>query len=272
MENPFQSINGNIRRGEPIERLGLTFYPILVKNYEIFTVLKQALAIRQSTLPVKYMSMDYMNALFAMDVDAKKNGKETGGLFFQVLTLFYLSLRIGIKEEEIQKNIFLTEKHGQFAFDHITVFQDGKEADISSLELSTVIRPLIAKQNGVLLPDESENTDLVRSFEAKQAFYEEGKKLNIDLSDMISTVAYLSGVSETEIDEWTVFQFEQRKRAIERVVNYKLYKGAELSGFVQFKNGNPFSSIYFDPVGDELGTKSLEEVGGMLHGAREGKE
>ncbi len=58
-----------IRTYKPIEKLGLTFYPITMEHYEEFQVCKSVLTIRLGTLPIKYATMDYFTAIYSWDKD-----------------------------------------------------------------------------------------------------------------------------------------------------------------------------------------------------------
>ena len=238
-----------IRHGEPIECLGLTFYPVKVARYEEFTEVKNAWAVRLSTLPVKYSVMSFLSALWALDIDSYKQTGKIVGLFPRVLHMLYLSLRLEYNTQEALSHVYC--KNGEFGeLSHIEVTQDGKTVTITPRDFAAYVRPLVAQQNGIELPDESFNPELV---EAEQIMAEEAQKkspLSYDTDTLLSSVAYVSGISEAELDEWTVLLFERRVRAIERDKNYMLYKQAELSGMVKFPKGNPCASWCYD-------TKSL---------------
>ena len=106
------------------------------------------------------------------------------------------------------------------------------------------MRPLIAEQNGIQLPDESFNPEIV---EEEQRLSQEGEgKLKFDINTLIASVANASRLRECEIDEWTVVEFERRRQAIEREKQFMLYAQAEMSGMVKFKKGNPCPSWQLD--------------------------
>ena len=54
----------------PKEKYGITFYPVTMQNYMAYSRCKRALLMRQSTLPASYISMTYLEALFAVDADS----------------------------------------------------------------------------------------------------------------------------------------------------------------------------------------------------------
>lgn len=234
-----------IRKGQPIEALGLQFYPIRMTDYEEFLECKNALCIRQTSLAkqsIDYLSMPFLSALWAVEVDARMRKEKWGG-FERVISLLLLSLRLG--SEAIDTVKCYTERTNPRNLLCIEVSQqDGVPVKISPTDFSAIIRPLIAEQNGIDLPDESENPDIVQT---EQQMAQEGEsKLKYDIETLISSVANACHLRECEIDEWTIREFEKRRQAIDRQLNYTIYGQAQMSGMVTFKNGNPFPSWCFD--------------------------
>lgn len=250
------------RKGLPVQHGDLTFYPILVEHYEEFMYCKDALTLRLSSLPVRYMSMDFFSAAFAMEMDSKKDPEQKGiGIFPRLLLILYLSLRIEIEEQDLANTIFYKTNGDEIAIDHITVTQNGRTVEINPFDFSTKIRPIIAELNGLELPKEEENSDLVRAYEEKKELTQNSNNLHIDVADLIASVALHSHIREREVDNWTIMEFENRKRAIDRDKRYMIYAQAEMSGMVKFKNGNPAPSWCFDSLDETLGTKNLSEIG-----------
>lgn len=234
-----------IRHGEPIECLGLTFYPITVARYEEFLELKNAWIVRLSSLPLQYAIKPFLSALWALDLDIFEESGKPAGFFGRALRLLYLSLRLEYDTKEaFGKICYLRDKPKELS--HIEVTQDGNTVKITPQDFAAYIRPLIAEQNGLELPDESFNPEIV---EAEQQIAQGGSKkspLIFDTDTLIASVAYLSHLTEKELDEWTILQFEHRIKAIERDKRYMLYGQAELSGMVKFPKGNPYSSWCYD--------------------------
>ena len=73
-------------------------------------------------------------------------------------------------------------------------------------------------------------------------------------------MAYVSGLTEAELDDWTVLQFEHRLKAIERDKTFTLYRQAELSGMVKFPNGNPCPSWCYDAKTLTAGLIPLSDI------------
>lgn len=264
-----------IRRGEPIEECGVTLYPITMDHYEDFTQCRNSIAIRLSSLPVRYMTMDYLSAIFALELDALKENPDapTGGIFYHLMQLFALSMRVEMNGQMLNDGLHTTvDVKGNIGIEYLEYTQtdvDGepKIIHVTPFEFSSQIRPLIAAQNQIVLPDESENSDLVADYERKKQIQSKGPPLNTDLDDLVSSVAYLSGVSDKEIMQWTVRDFENRRRAIERVMKHQIYAQAEMGGMVSFKNGNPYPSWCFDAIDETLGTMAAADLAKTLSGA-----
>lgn len=261
-----------IRRGEPITESELTFYPITMDYYEEFVRSKDAFTLRQASLPVRYLSFDYLSALFAMEVDAIISKQPNSGLFFRVMSMFYLSLRIRFDIEELYRNIKVKVDKERITLQRIKVVQNDKIVEFTPLDFISKFRPLIAEQNGLELPDESENIDLIQGNETLQDLKSNAKALKINLDDLIASVAYQSKVSEKEIRNWTVKEFENRRRAIERDKRYMLCGQAEMSGMVQFKKGNPSPSWCYDVLDNSLGTMEGSKLQEILSGVAEQKK
>lgn len=266
----------HIRRGEPIRECGVDLYPITMDHYEDFIQCKDALCLRLSSLPVRYVSLDYLSAIFALELDALRQGNASGpasgGLFFRLMRLFGLSLRIEMTAEKLNECIFYRSADGNISIEYIELIQTGADGNpntvrITPFQFSSILRPLIAAQNQIELPDESENAELVDAYEKKKQIQDRGVALKTDLDDLVSSVAYHSGVSDAEIMDWNVRDFENRRRAIERDKRYMLYAQAEMSGMVTFKNGNPYPSWCFDALDDTLGTMEYAELAKTLSGA-----
>ena len=260
-----------IRCGEPITESGLTFYPITMDYYDEFIHNKKSLILRQSSLPVRYLSMDYLSALFVMEIDAVRSKQPNLGLFLQAMTILHLSLRIGLNIEELYKNISVKIEKDRITLEQIVVKQNDKIVKFTPLDFSTKFRKLIAEQNGLELPDETENMELVSDHEKLKEMNNKGKPLNVNLDDLIASVAYQSKVSEREIMSWTIREFENRKKAIDRDKRYMLCGQAEMGGMVSFKSGNPAPSWQYDVIDNSLGTMEGSKLQNKLSGVAEQK-
>lgn len=260
-----------VRCGQPIEAYGLTLYPIMMSDYDEFMICKDAFAIMHGSLPAKYLQTDFLSALFALSMDEDRNNvppELRTAAFQRTIRLFYMALRSTDEEiEHIAKDIVYRQTNDTaVVIDKIMIYQNGKTTEITPSLFSSKIRPLIAFQNGIVLPDEDTNPDLIK-LHNKMHEHDTPVKLVVDFDEMMASVAYLSSVTVPQIMEWTVRDFEYRVHAIDRDKRYMLCGTAEMSGFASFKNGNPAPSWQYDLDVDVLGTKSLSDLGKTLEGA-----
>lgn len=259
----FDTEDKRIQQDEPVEALGLVFYPIRMEYYSCFLPLREALRTRQRSLPVRYMFSDFLTSVWELDRDRAKSGEKTTGIFYSCILLTLLALR----EEETEKNFLekrilcrFNEKN-ELKLSGVKFKQGEKEIVVSPAEFSQIIRPLLAKQNGFTLPDECENLDIIEAGEQRKSLSKNGKPLKTDPKDLVSSVAYCSLVREKEIySDWTIREFENRRRAIDREKNFMLFSAADLSGMTKFKNGNPCPSWCFDIDNEDYGTIALAQM------------
>ena len=249
-----------IRTGAPLTVSSLQWFPLLMRDYELFLNAKSIFSLRLSSLPPSYASLDFLNALFRMDSDFSSFGKPTEFLN-TVLSFFSAALRTP-KENILNSLCWKNSENGLIleGFSFNDVF-------LSSFVLSSKIRPILAKQNGIILPNESDNAEIMESYSQKLKSNKDQNRLDFNIDDLIASVAFQSHVRESEIiSHWTIREFEARRNAIERDKNHKIYAAAELSGFVKFKNGNPAPSWCFDLRDDRFGTVSASEITSKLDG------
>lgn len=175
--------------------------------------------------------------------------------------MLFLSLRIDTNAESIVKSIHI--KADREELDHIEVVQKQKTVKITPLMFSSQLRPKIAEQNGLELPDESQDPNLVRDAEEKRKSESDGHNdFNFSVEDMIFSVAHAEHIRPKEIRKtWSVKEFEGIRRAIDREKNFIKYGQAEMSGMVTFKKGNPYPSWEFDRKDDSLGMIALGKSG-----------
>lgn len=253
------SRKSKIKRDLPLTELNLIFYPIKMTYYDEFKSYINALVIRQSTLPVKYLSYDYLTAVTKFDFDNILNGGKSSGILFDLLSLLFMSLRIDIDKDMINKSIELAQTDNGIEVKKIIVSQDNNKVEISPMEFSTIIRPLIAEQNGVELPDESENIDIIKDYEYLQSKNRDDS-LNVNTEDLIASVATYQRMREKDIYDWSIREFENKVKAINRIIRHQIFTQAEMSGTVTFKQGNPAPSWCYDKLDNNFGTVDYQKI------------
>lgn len=263
-----------MRKGQPIEALGLQFYPIIMADYEEFLECKNALAIRLTSLAktnIEYLSMPFLSALWAMELDSVRATGKAIGFFERVIRLLYLSLRLEYNPEKAFGHIYCEPNNPRNLLCIEVEQTDGQPVKISPAEFTTIVRPLIAEQNGIDLPNESENPDIVQT---EQQMQQQGEsKIKFDIETMIASVASANHIRQSELDEWTVKEFETQKQALDRRMNYMVYKQAEMSGMVKFPKGNPYPSWCFDGADGLTGALiTVDEMQGKYQGVGDVKQ
>ncbi len=232
-----------IDNDEPIKVDGLTLYPIYVRDWRRFEAAKTSLLIRQGSLPVEYAVMRYLSALYAMDRDAYDDTGQPLGFIHGVITLLALAMRLPVDVMVRQTQIKVSEQNERelISLD----FQVGDMLYRITPGLFDRLRPLIAAQNGLELPDEAENLDLVQ---AEEDIAEKNGTNNVDVNfdTLLASVARDQRCRRADLMEYTIREFNGLKAAIERDKTYMLLQMAEYSGTVKFPKGNPCPSWCYD--------------------------
>ena len=247
-----------IRKGEPIDFKGLRIHPVTMDNYELFLDCSRVWTFRQSTMDFEYLKLSFIEAMWALEVDLKNKTGNSAGLFARLLLLLKISLRLDGEDGEISKMVFVDSKDER-KFMFLRLSQGGHDVDVDAKMFDNELRPLIAEMNGLVLPNESENPDIV---EAERDLNEK-RVIDIDTNTdtLIQSVAYQSHVRERDIYDWTVREFENRRRAIDRSRENLICAIAGTSGFIKFNNGNPVPSWCFDKAkGLSQGLRPISEM------------
>lgn len=239
-------ISRAIVRGDPILWNGLTLFPILVRDFEKFESAKPGIMLSQKTLPAKFAGMRYLEALFALDMENLQHGDTPVGLFARAIRFLTLALRLPEEERADGSVAFPLEiqvsAEDPAKLSAIAIHMGEQVTAITPRDFAK-LRPLLARQNGLELPDEAHNAEL----EAAEQDLDAAGGLNLDVNfeDLIYSVAVQSGVDAEQVFGWTIRKFHKVKAAIDRGLGYQLAYLATASG-AKYKNGNPWPSWMFD--------------------------
>lgn len=251
--HPFTDKCAAILKYEPIELNGLVYYPLKVTDYEKWQAIKPVLTLRQGTLPAVYACMTYLQCVWALQYDALKQGNNQSNLWDMLACLMFLSLRLSDRDM-IQP---IGNPDDPRMVTAIRIVKDDEEYDIGALEFAQV-RKLIAEQNGAELPDEADNPDLIEA--AEDMARSSNTKLKAELGDMLTSVSSVRNIRRADILDWSVKEFDDEVRAINRRFGFFLASIAESQG-AKFPKGNPHPTWIFDKDKDEFaGLISLEEL------------
>lgn len=260
-----------VKKGTPIQWNGLTLFPIQVKDMDLFLAAQLGLTASQQTLPGKYVVMRYLEALYALDYDVRTSGGAGGGLFTRVLLFLKLSLRLEVIKGEDGIEYFpiqqLTERDNPRKLVALGVQQGDVKAQITPQDFNQ-LREILAAQNGVELPDETLNPELVQA--ERDLKDKNSLNLNVDSESLIYSVSVKTHVPLEEIMEWTIRRFKLTERAVDRSTGHLVAALTEAAG-AKYKNGNPFPSWKYDREDDSSGVVELSGLIKRLSGAVEAK-
>lgn len=232
-----------ITEGEPVPWHGLLIYPVLMRDYEMFTAVKASITAMQSKLPMPYAAMPYLTALFALSTDGVDVAGLESNLFQRLIALLSLVLRLQDEDGEITDHFRFKMKSGTKQLTEIVVIAQSKIVSITPKDF-TQLRRLIADMNRIELPNESQNPELV---DAEQEYFSATQtQLEYDFEALKYSVGLICGKTMKEINTMTVRDFFGYESASDRLINHIIYSLSEKSGFVKFKGGNPFPSWKFD--------------------------
>ena len=219
-------------------------FPITVRDYAMFYACASALTLRLSMLPAAYAVKNYAEAIFAMAMDEGLPETERTD-FAKFMHLLAMSMRISVDNIQIY-----TDANDNTRLAAIVAKQTTAESEelirFDPRQLCQ-IREIIAGLNGRELPDESENAELVQ---AEQDIRSSGanSELKADIQDLKASVASHYRVRLKDINDWTIYEFEKARSAIERMTRCVICGIGEAGGMVKYEKGNPFPSLFFDRV------------------------
>ena len=233
-----------IRRYEPVETEGLTLYPILVDEYEEFLTARSAIEFMHQKLPLVMVNMPLLQAYYLLDSQSIKDEKIPTGLMARSVLFLALALRIG-QGLPVEKRIglFRPRINEKGTLKSILFTPDGEEICEITPAMFQRLRPILAAQNGLTIPEEDANPELVATEE--ELAKKKAPELELNPESLISAVAALSGVDEKEIYDWPIAKLQSRQRALQRALDYIICGVGEAQG-TKWKKGNPCPHPFFD--------------------------
>lgn len=239
---------GNTILGKPEEWNGLTIYPILMKDYPLFLTGKESITAIQQSWPMPWSVVPYLEGVIGV------------GLLPRLCAMLKLAFRLD------GENLPIYPRTEEGKITSLVVVQGDREAEITRKNFSS-LRELIARQNGLELPDERANLEIV---EAQRDLAASGLPLKADLEDLIYSVVLKSGTSAEELLSWTVRRFQKTERAIDRSEGHTM-AAITIAAGGKFKNGNPYPSWKYDREEEMVGVEALSSLSGRLSGSVEQK-
>ena len=233
----------SVLRNEPIEKHGLKLWGIKMGRYEEWARCKNVWLARQSTFPVFCISMPFLDAMFALDMDAiDKAGRPQGYLY---TIMYVLGMALGLNENCVRDgDIYLTSDDEARKLTAICVrgYDNGKDFEVTS-SMFAEIREIVAWMQGEKIPDESLNDELLET--EKDLSERNAPPLKYDLMDLEASVALQYGIRTREVLDWPILEFEMARRAIDRSKKHMIC-GIGATNGCKWENGNPYPSWCFD--------------------------
>lgn len=235
-------------RNQPIEICGLKFYGMTIERYAEWQSMKSVLLMRQSKLPVLFLTMPFIDAMYALDMQHLEQEHKLAGTMYALLYTMAMSLRLPEGSVETQQIRIVTAKDGLKGF-YVAQQEEAQDVFIPKETFQT-IRQVIAWQQGDDLPDESLNDDLLET--EKDIAQANAANLNFNFDDLLASVALNMHTRIVNLLDMTILEFETMRRAIDRDKKYTICGIAE-NGGTTWKGGNPCPSWSFDRENKESG-------------------
>ena len=256
------SMKKAIFRYDPISIDGVTLYPVTVEEMDVLQFARPALTFVIQSLPPALASRPLLEAFFQLDMQAIKETGSPIGLFFRSLTLLALALRLNVGMDIEQRarcfSIELSDNNISRLKGICFTDEHGDQHTITPIMFSR-IREVIAAQNGVELPSEHANPELL---ESERDLAEKRMQVEMTSEHLISAVAALTNTDEREILQWPVLKLRNRGVAIERVIRFAVNGICAGSG-AKWKGGNPVPHPFYPKIEHGSNSKiSIHEFAG----------
>lgn len=246
-------IQRSVRRYEPINSNGLILYPVLVSEYEDFLIARPALEVLHQSLPVAFLRMPLLSALYQIDYDAVVKGMQPTGLFSRARLALALALRLGAGKKIAERietlRVVVDRRNPQKLLGlRFTKAKSGEEVTISPASYRE-LRAIIAAQNGVRIESDKANPNIVQAQKDLQAA---NASIDANIDDWLSALAALTGTDESAIEKWPILKLEKRTETYRRILDYLVCGIGETNG-ATWKGGNPVPHPFFRRIRDGNG-------------------
>lgn len=231
-----------IRENAPVVYEGLTFHPLLVRDYDVFYAGKKPYELMLSSLSnPRIARYQWCACLWELDKECETQTGTIGSFLGTAMYVMATALRLNADQSG---NFPLRPVFSQSG--ELTAVMIGSpQADYGLLNMQQMdeVRQIIAAQNGYEIPDENWNPELVRAAQENAA--RNAIDIDHDLETLVYSVAFQCRVRASEIYGWTIREFEKMQEAADRDIGYRIFTAAELSCNVKFEKGNPYPSWKF---------------------------
>lgn len=241
----FEKYASEILFERPIKYMGITTYPVLMKD--VFRFYKCAGVLLINPLDFndpKVAAMSYLDLVINLSL-IQKEFKEN------FLEMLRLTLRIKDEDLKIESDGEKEDKH------YSLIIRQNNIWKIVNGATFTKIKNLICYQNGLEVQNLNENQEITR---ARKALAQQNNVGSPSLKDQVYSVAAEMQINVADIMNWSINRFNEILKACDRLIHYKIYRSAEMSGMVSFKNGIPIHSWLKNEDSTEGQMRRVEDV------------
>jgi hypothetical protein len=260
-------IQDKIDRYETVTVEGIKLYPVRVSESRAFEFGRMALECVQQSLPVAYLSVPLLTAFYQMDLEALQTTGQVSGWMSSAIALLFLCLRLGEGMEPMERakrTLILPDENNSQKLREIRFLTEDGAVSVTPRTFAR-LRPVIAAQNGIRLPSDTANPEILK-MEAMMA-KKELEGLEIRLSDKVIFAAQGCGLPEEEVWNWPILKLDRNVELLRRRLDYLAVTTGQMSGMVSFKDGNPVPSPYWGKK--RSGLASMQSLGAVGNGAAE---
>ena len=213
---------------KPVPYKELLIYPVKVIDYLIFFTSVNCLTFEKNKIPdINIIKMSYLDFLF-YTFDKDENGKI---YLMMLLEIFKICLNIDYKQIEYIKD----EKGKLNLIFNLEIEGENKKITIDKQDFDN-IKKIILLQNIPDYDDAYIDPKMEKALKEAQEFMNKNKKKMASLEDQIVCVMLaLHEVDEKNIHNLTIRKFTKILQRYDYKLHYEIYKQAECSGMVTFK-------------------------------------
>ena len=213
---------------KPVPYKDLLIYPVRIIDYLNFFISVNCLTFEKNKIPdVNIIKMSYLDFLF-YTFDKDKNGKV---YLMMLLEIFKLCLNIDYKQIEYIKD----EKDKLNLIFNLQYEKENKKITIDKTDFDN-IKNIILLQNIPDYDDTYIDPKVEAALKEAQEFMNRNKKKIASLEDQIVCVMLaLHETDESKIHNLTIRKFSKILQRYDYKLHYEIYKQAECSGMVTFK-------------------------------------
>lgn len=210
---------------KPVKYKRLEIYPVLMNDYLPFHLYVQSLLLDKNSTPnVKVISMTYLEFLYYLVNEAPN---------LPYLYMLKELLKMVLHNNDDNDYYFGTDEKGK-------ALLKIKGETYTSTDFDNIV-DIIFKQNGIEHIDDSiqkevrDAMDKAMDYKMQQNAYK-----MCSLEEQMICVLISTSMKLEDIYNLTIRKFSKILERVDYKLHYQIYKSAEMSGMVSFKDGNPF--------------------------------